>query len=889
MRLGPYEMTALLGVGGMGEVYRATDTKLKRQVALKVIPAALMSHRDRLARFQREAEVLASLNHPNIGAIYGLEEANGVTALVLELVEGPTLADRIAHGPIPIDEALPIAKQVAEALEEAHARGVIHRDLKPANIKVRPDGVVKVLDFGLAKALGPTAAADPNTTESPTMTSPAVMTGINVILGTAAYMSPEQAKGRPADKRSDIWAFGCVLYEVLTGARAFDGKDMAEVLGAVTRLEPDWSRLPADTPPVIDTLLRGCLTKDPRLRLGDITAVLFAFKAASATPAAPRRDTTERASARRSLQLAWLLAGLVLVVTGVWLTRGASNETTSLPTTRFKVPAPDGVSLSLRAPELELSPDGRYLAFVGRRGTGPFQLYVRARDEVEARVIPGTDDAAKPFWSPDSKSIGFVVFSALKRVALEGGAPQTICTLDDSAEGLGAGGTWNRDDVILFGARHALYRVSASGGAPAVVLGGPNSPISYRWPQFLPDGRRFLVFQFSQRPSSQTGVYSGSLDSAVTSLVLATDYMARFSPKGYLLYVANGGLQAERFDGNSLRRLGETITLAPRVNAVQAANSRYASFSVSNNGGLAFGSGSDLRRLTWVDRAGTQLSVVGQADMYAAVELSRDGTQAVLEILDDGGRGDIWTLDVERDMRQPVTRTRDVWEFQPHWSPDDQYIAYGWSGMDGPPSIRRSQPGGSAPEETLTELRIIYGVSDWAPDGATLFLEEPRSTLPDDTRTAALQLRLSDGGSPTTPPHSRPSDHGFRMSPDRRFVAFVSSDTGQEQVYVRRTSGGPRVLVSKTGGSLPRWRRDGRELYYRGADNTLFAVSVDVQREAFGTPQLLFSAPTLMPTATRPPYATVDGSKFLLITRVDEEPSITWVVNGSGAPSRGLE
>ena len=496
----------------------------------------------------------------------------------------------------------------------------------------------------------PPGGSNPNATESPTITLPAV-TGVGVILGTAAYMSPEQAKGRPSDKRSDLWAFGCVLYEMLAGARPFEGEDIVEVFGAVTRLDPDWSRLPAETPAVVRTFLQRCLTKDPRQRVGDIAAALFVLEAAAPAfrDGSPRHPT--KGWSARAWRLSWLIAGFAAVVSGLLFSRPGGSEAPNLPIVRFSVAASAGGSLALRAPDLALSPDGRYLAFVGRVGTGPFQLYVRAIDSVEARVIPGTDDASKPFWSPDSKSIGFAVPRALKQVAVEGGSPQTICTVEDAADGLAAGATWNRNDVILFGSRRVLYRVSASGGSPAVVLGGPDSLISYRWPQFLPDGRRFLVFQFNQTSSSPTGVYSGSLDSAATHLVLVTDYMARFSPRGYLLYVANGALAAERFDVESLQRLGEAVTVTPQVSVYEAANSRYASFSVSDDGGLAFSSGSDLRRLTWVDRAGRQLADIGPADRYSAVELSPDAARAALEILDDTGRGDIWTLDLQRAVR----------------------------------------------------------------------------------------------------------------------------------------------------------------------------------------------------------------------------------------------
>ena len=484
MTLGPYEIVAPLGAGGMGEVYRATDTKLKRQVAIKVLPAALTADHDRLVRFQREAEVLASLNHPHIAAIYGLEDADGVRALVMELVDGPTLADRIAQGAIPLDEALPIAKQIAEALEAAHEQGIVHRDLKPANIKVRPDGTVKVLDFGLAKAMEPTSASSANAMNSPTISMHATQAGI--ILGTAAYMSPEQTRGGTVDRRADIWAFGVVLYEMLTGRRLFDGATVSDTLAHVLMKDPDWTALPANTPAPIRRLLRRCLEKDRKRRLADIADARMEIEDARSEPEPAFRPAPAPAR-HRAHRVLWIFAPLTLVaflsalVPTVLYFRRATPEPV---VTRLDVVTPSTTD----AFSFALSPDGRQLAFVANGEKGS-QLWLRPLDQVAAQPLAGTDGASFPFWAPDNRAIGFFADSKLKRLDLAGGAPQVLA---DAI--VPRGGTWNRDGIIVFAPLNTggLMRVGATGGTPVPVTRPAAGQGSHRWPQFLPDGRRVL-------------------------------------------------------------------------------------------------------------------------------------------------------------------------------------------------------------------------------------------------------------------------------------------------------------------------------------------------------------------------------------------------------------
>ena len=503
-RLGPYEVTAQIGVGGMGEVYRATDTNLKREVAIKVLPEAVAADGDRLARFQREAEVLASLNHPNIAAIYGLEQAaRGTTALVMELVEGPTLADRIAHGPIPVDEALPIAKQIAEALEAAHEQGIIHRDLKPANIKVRPDGTVKVLDFGLAKAMEPAAVSPVSVSMSPTITSPA-MTQAGMILGTAAYMSPEQARGKTVDKRADIWAFGVVLYEMLTSRRAFLGEAITDTIVSVLSKEPDWDALPTSTPAGLRRLLTRCVKKDAKARLRDIgeARVLIDELLSGAPEEMPSAATA--AAALQGTRLAWMAFATVLLATAALAIPAMRYLRETPPTAEPEMRVDISTPQSPQPLQFALSPDGMRLVFVAA-GNGPPQLSVRSLDAVAAEALPGTVGASFPFWSFDSRSVGFFADGKLKRIDVAGGPPQALAEAP-----AGRGGTWSRDGTIVFAASNAspLWRVPASGGQPVAItkLDLPRQG-SHRFPQFLPDGRHFLFFA-QGNPDAQ-GIRSG--------------------------------------------------------------------------------------------------------------------------------------------------------------------------------------------------------------------------------------------------------------------------------------------------------------------------------------------------------------------------------------------
>ena len=866
-RLGPYEIVAPLGAGGMGEVYRARDSRLKREVALKILPESFASDPERLARFQREAEVLASLNHPNIAAIYGLEGG----ALVLELVEGDTLADRIARGSIPLDEALPIARQIAEALEAAHERGIIHRDLKPANVKVTPAGAVKVLDFGLAKLAklaesgsgigdqgsGRTAA---HVTNSPTITSPAMMTGAGMILGTAAYMSPEQAKGREADKRSDIWAFGCVLFEMLTGTRAFAGDDVTEVLASVIRSEPDWKALPAATPAAIGRLLRRCLQKDRTRRLADIADARLEIDEAIAAPAsgadlgavvpvAPRR------SAWRAVA-PWAAALLLSVVTGVivWALRPAPATPQSV---RFNIPPPGTVPAEM----FSLSHDGRVIVFVAPDGPTT-RLWIRPLDGLEARALSGTDGATYPFWSPDSSSIGFFAEGKLKKIALSGGPAQTLCDVAD-----GRGGSWNSAGMIVFsdGPASLLQRVPATGGIPtaASTRGDRGTIEAHRFPVFLPDGQHF-VYTVTSDQADVAGLYISSLAGAAPARLLPDVTNAMYVPGGsarggWLLFRRDDTLMAQPFDPDGLTFTGDMFPVVEQI--PNSRNAGFGAFSAAANGTLVYRDGREgsNRELAWVDRTGARLGVPNSVGaIFGALRLSPD--QRTAAVIIGGGASDshIWLQDLERDVLSRFT-------FQPGlhtigaWSPDGNRLAYGVrpAGVTNTDIYQKSR-GGNGEEELLVRAGVNGFVQDWSTDGDWILYQQngPSNDLwllplaGDRKPVPYLQTPFNESGGRFWPAGNNASG----------WIAYVSNESGQPQVYVQTVpASGAKYQISTTGGGQPMWRRDGRELFYVSADRKLMAVPMAVGAGVTpGTPQALFDAEF---SGYEP---SADGQRFLV-------------------------
>ena len=685
-RLGAYEVSALIGEGGMGQVWQATDTQLNRQVALKILPDAFADDPDRLARFTREAQILASLNHPGIAAIYGIEEAEGTRALVLELVQGPTLADRIAQGAIPIEDALPIARQIAEALEAAHEAGVIHRDLKPANIKVREDGTVKVLDFGLAKALDPAPDVDPS--QSPTLTAAATQVG--VILGTAAYMAPEQARGKVVDKRADIWAFGVVVYEMLTGRRPFDGGDVSEVMAKVITSEPGWDALPTELPPVFGTYLRRCLQKDPRERLRDIGDVRLAMAGAFDVPAPPPVEVPETPVAapqpkvwqRPAAIAASVLAALVVGGVAMWTMMRPAPESL----VRFSIIPPETALLSLGGVlrDLAISPDGTQVVYKGLNptGTGP-QLNLRPIDQLEGTPLRGSEGGVGPFVSPDGEWVGFVhgqSLTTLQKVSIRGGPP---VTLTESPHGL-AGASWGADDQIIFGTLGGgLFRVSGGGGEPEALttLDTDSGEGGHYWPFIIPGANAVLFVTATAAPRTTGQLAVLDLDTeAVTQLGLA-GVSPHYDSTGHLVYAAeDGSVRAVPFDTASLTVTGNPV---PLLEGVVVKPSGAANFSLSDNGRLVYAlraGGSVIERsLVWVSREGEETPIPAPPREYVSARVSPDGTRVALAIFDQ--ENDIWVWNAPDGPLTRLTFAAET-DILGHWTPDGDRVVFS-SARDG--------------------------------------------------------------------------------------------------------------------------------------------------------------------------------------------------------------
>ena len=816
-RIGPYQLTSRIGAGGMGEVYRARDTKLNRHVAIKFLLPAVANDPDRLARFSREAQFLASLNHPHIAQIHGLEDAGGLHALVMELVEGPTLADRIAQGALPLDETLPMAKQIAEALEAAHEQRIVHRDLKPANIKVRADGTVKVLDFGLAKAFDPTGSARLDAMNLPTLSVPATQAGI--ILGTAAYMSPEQARGRPVDKRADLWAFGAVLYEMLTGQRAFAGDAVSDILASVLMQEPNWSGLPPQTPAPIRRLLRRCLEKDPSRRLDSAAGARLEIDDALK---GPRTDADVVPSATRNRErLAWTALAVVTLIAVVAVVR-----------TFRPVPPESQIRLDIATlpttdrESLAISPDGHNVVFVATPDGEP-RLWLRSLDST-ARPLAGTDNASFPFWSPDSRSVGFFGGGKLKRIDLVSGSVHALADAD------GRGGTWSLSGVIVFSPSPAgpLFRVPASGGeAVALKLDVPHTSTA-KFPHYLPDGRRFL-FYAEGSPDSQ-GIYLGSLDSSETKRLTAADTAGAYLPPGWLLFIRQGTLVARHFDLSREELTGDPVTVADQVGFDSRSN--VGAFSVSAAGIVAYRSGGPPRQLMWFDRSGKALETMGAPDEndLVAPALSRDGRRVVVHRVVQGNT-DLWLLDGARMTRFTSYPGMDRF---PLWSPDGGRVVFG-SNRKGARDLYWKPSSGAGTEELLLESPQDKAPNSWSPDSHFLLYTnmDPKSG-PD-----LSVLPLDGDRKPFVFLSTRFDERVGQFSPDGHWVAYQSNASGRNEVYVRPFPGpGGESQVSTSGGIQPRWRPDGKELYYIAPDGKLMAVPITVKGATLepGVPAVLF-------------------------------------------------
>ncbi|HEY1305409.1 MAG TPA: protein kinase [Vicinamibacterales bacterium] len=893
-RLGPYEIIAPLGVGGMGEVYRAVDTRLKRQVAIKILPSVLATP-DGVTRFEREAELLASLNHPNIAQIYGAVEASSsdardaepgrpvVHGLVMELVEGPTLGDCIKQGPLPVTEAFAFAQQIAAALEAAHEQGIVHRDLKPANVKVRDDGTVKVLDFGLAKLVAPgeqdsqSNRAIPALSQSPTLISPAAMTGVGMILGTAAYMSPEQARGKSVDKRTDVWAFGAVLYEMLSGRRAFPGDDLADLIAAVMKTTPDWSALPLDVPPVVIALIKGCLEKDRAVRIGDLAAARFllATDVRATASEAPKPVTRSR----REL-LPWAVAAMALVLgvaIGWVIPRSAGRDAlvTQLQTGVLPAEQLVGSTASTRPARtaMSIAPDGRSLVFVGVR-ENTRQLYSRSLDRAEATPIPGTEGAAAPFFSPDGAWIAFWTEtraeSTLKKIPVAGGPPVTI---PNAATGRGFGASWGEDGTIFYATRPGIFKVSSAGGMPEAVT-KPDGGERHLLPHVLPGGKA-LLFTSVTIGWDTANILLRSLDTGQQRVLIQGGTDARYVDTGQVVYMKLGTLMAVPFDIASLQITGQPVALIEGVmHGINAPNGNdetgAGQYAISPTGSLAYilgGVGKFLESsFVWVDRKGVaEPLAAAPVRPYLFPRLSPAGDKIAVGIRSGVGRGtDLWVYDVARGA--PTRLTFDG-AGNSVWSPDGKRLAVFMNVGPKDSGLYTLAADGSGTPQPVKSVEGPQNPGSWAPGSNGL------AVLKQGEPNRVWVLPTQGDAKPTAFLESRFNLFYPEFSPDGRLMAYVSTESGSQEVYVQPYPGpGEKIRVSTNGGFEPLWSPDGRELFYRAApaDRQQFFAATVTSLLPFrtGTPRLLFENKTFEYDNTVPIRSwnvSPDGKRFLLL------------------------
>ena len=874
-KLGSYEVIGSLGAGGMGEVYRARDARLGRDVAVKVLPDSFAHDPDRLARFQREAQVLASLNHPNIATIHGFEDAREGKALVMELVEGPTLADRIAEGPLALDDALLIAKQIIDALDVAHAQGVVHRDLKPANIKIRPDGAVKVLDFGLAKAVAPEGASGVSEAmNSPTLTARATQMGI--IIGTAAYMAPEQARGKAVDRRADIWAFGCVLYEMVTGKRLFVGEDLTETLASVVKENPTLER----APPGLQRLLRKCLEKDPKRRLRDIGDAwdLIDVGTPSVAPAAV-------APMGKTSRLAWGLAALATVaavVLAILYVRPAAVDAPSRAQFHLAWPVESGAAAIGGAQFFQISPNGRHIAIVSHNA-----LWVRALDAVEPIRFDRTQGSSYPFWSPDGEHVAFFQGGQLKTIARSGGSPRTICDAPEAR-----GGAWSSRGTIVFAATfgsNGLSQVSEQGGTPkslTTLAGRGVSDDAHRYPQFLPDGNRFLYLHLASRPEV-AGVYVASLDGTPPVRVLDGSNNAIFTrsgstgSRGHLLFIRGSTLMAQVFDAGAIATSGTPFVVATGVG--QGENTGVGAFSVADDGTLAHAEGITLVfDLKWIARSGAAGDVLATETPAHTFAVAPDQKRVAMGLIADGmGLSfDIWIQPIGASPSRFTFGPAPGWIF-PQWSPKGDQIAYATVDLAGQATyeIRRKPSNMAGVDEKLVSSTESIYLWDWSPDGKFLLYS---------TGGDLYMLPLEGDRKPVAFTKTPADEEYAQVSPNGRWMVYTSGPRGATQVFVQPIPAtGAFWQVSQGMGDMPRWRADGKELFYRAGDGKLMAVAVTaVETGAFSfstTHQALFPIPSLGNVERYTYEPSPDGSKFLVsVPAAGASRPITVMLNWRG-------
>jgi serine/threonine protein kinase/Tol biopolymer transport system component len=868
-----YRVQEKIGAGGMGEVYRAHDTRLGRDVAIKVLPEIFARDAERMARFEREAKVLASLNHPNIATIYGVEESNGARALVMELVEGPTLTERIRQGPLPLEEALAFSQQMAEGLEYAHERGVIHRDLKPSNVKLTPESQVKLLDFGLAKALeGETIEGESQ--NSPTLSAAATRTG--VLLGTAGYMSPEQARGKRVDRRADIWAFGCVLYEMLTGLGAFSGETTSDILASVIRAEPDWSSLPGSVPPRIRELLHRCLQKDAKQRLRDIgDARITIQEALTGSSASDALSDTSLTHAPRRHGMLWTLPAMGLVLGAVCAgflalylrpspgQRVISRFAFALPSPGDQPAASEGFPLR-DFPAVTISRDGTKIAYIGARGETT-QVFLRAVDHLEPQPLPGTTNATSPFFSPDGQWVGFFADGKLKKVSIHGGGATMLCDAP-----INRSATWGPDNTIIFAPTlfGGLMRVSAAGGSPEIVA-TPNvskGELTYRWPEILPGGKAvlFVIAQAQDIGSfSESKIAAERLDTHERKILPIQGTYPRYSPSGYLLFERDGRVFAVQFDPRRLEVTGQPVPVLDGVKT--SPNSGAADFMVSDTGSLVYlpeSANAHEGLLVWVDRKKQIKELAAPARYYGSPHISPDGGRVAVSIPSGNSGSEVWVYEIPHST---LTRlTFDEHSTAPLWSPDGKQIAFTTYRQTGSVILVKPADGSGAEETLVPGESLILVPTSWSSDGKFLAYWTVGSATGRDVWIAPI----TGDRKPQPFLRTKFNEMQARFSPDDRWVAYMSEESGRYEVYVQPFPGpGGKWQISTNGGTMPVWAPNGRELFYMNPGK-LMSVGVTTQPTfSASTPRIVADIPpALMGRLSNGVYdVSPDGQRFLFV------------------------
>ena len=851
-RLGPYEILGPIGAGGMGEVYRARDTRLDRDVAIKVIPAHLAGDEHLRQRLEREARAVSSLNHPHICTLYDIGRENGVDFIVMEYLEGETLADRLARGALPVDEALGFAIQIADALDKAHRQGLVHRDLKPGNVMLTASGA-KLLDFGLAKSAGPVAGPS-GMTATPTLTSP--LTADGTIVGTYQYISPEQLEGNEADARSDVFAFGAVLYEMVTGRKAFVGKTQASVIAALLERDPPpVSSLQAASPPGLDRLIHTCLAKDPDERRQTMRGVLLDLKwiAEGGSRLETRAPATAPPRGRERLWMSAAVSFFIVAAVMAWLL--LRQTPAERPTLQLSLTSPFPTAEHSFG-ELEVSPDGRQVALIGYDPAGESSLWIRALDSVEARGLPGTEGASFPFWSPDNRYLGFFADGKLKKVDVTGGPPQTLCDARDPT-----GGTWGPGGVILIAPVQGdgIYRVPAAGGEPVKVTELLAREESHRWPYFLSDGKHFVFLGDAERAEDHF-LRIGSLEGGEPADLVHAVTNATVAPSGHVLYVRAGSLLAQPLNPDTLRLEGDPIALAHDV--VQDGFPHHFAFSVSSAGVLVYRSANLDSELTWVDRAGEPLGAIGESGRFEWLELAPSGRRLAFARLDaDGRAGDLWLRDLARGVTSRLSFHTGADKY-PVWSPDETRILF-TSAHAGPGDLYVKEVANPRQDILLLRSEEESQPTSWSPDGAfVLFTSWTKETSAD---VWVVPVKEPEQAKPLiqTPAY----EDWARFSPDGRRIVYVSAESGRDEIFVQDfPSPSGRLQVSTGGGFNPRWRGDGREIFYVAHNGRLTAVELEEGPSGLeaGPPRELFKI-------VGNSYAVpADGQRFLVDLRSED-------------------